>query len=241
MRLHRSFMAASSSPVGACKVQPARWPSWPRPAPSATAMRASMRPRRSRRTQPPRSTPVSASRRAPRAASASSAPSATSGRSCGLHVHGDVARAEQHRVDGLAGHRAPRWPGSAAARRAAPGAPVARRCAPRPAATALQRVELRVQRLQQRADLRRGLLGEALLEALQRDHAVAVAVLVAGLARGMQLRPATRSAVGSGGAGCGRGGRSALCCAGAVALALQSEPGFQLAKSPSSSRGMKRV
>ena len=50
-----------------------------------------------------------------------------------------------------------------------------------------QRRQLFVEAVEQRADLRRGLLREALLEVVQRHQAVAVAVLVAGLAGGLHL------------------------------------------------------
>jgi hypothetical protein len=50
----------------------------------------------------------------------------------------------------------------------------------------LQHVHLVAVGLHERADLRRGLRGETLLETLQRGDAVAVAVVIAALARGAQ-------------------------------------------------------
>jgi hypothetical protein len=51
----------------------------------------------------------------------------------------------------------------------------------------LQRVDLRVESVQQLAQLRGHLGGEGLLEAVQRHQSVAVAVLVAGLTRSRHL------------------------------------------------------
>ena len=69
-----------------------------------------------------------------------------------------------------------------------------------------------VEGFEQGADLGRGLLGEALLETLQRHQAVAVAFLVAGLARrchaGLPIFGSGRDGLGRAGVGAGRRGRA---------------------------------
>jgi hypothetical protein len=190
---------------------------------------------------PPRASVGSATsaRRAP--ASASAAPSATSGRSCGCTCtvmwralsstaltasaatlatsSGCGQFAAQHlarQLHGGAGHGpAAIWrPAPELASKASSSAPI---CAV-------------------------ACCGEALLEALQRHQAVAVAVLVAGLAGGGDARCHSarglgRAAGGAGLVGCGAGHRA---CA-VPHRPPPKAPGVQLAKSPSSSRGMKRV
>ena len=96
----------------------------------------------------------------------------------------------------------------------------------------LQRVELLADRADERADLRRRLRGEALLEAFERDQAVAVAVLVARLARRAQLLRVQLGRVGRrlGLARCRPGGRRRR----------ETSPNDHDANELSSSRGMKR-
>jgi hypothetical protein len=86
--------------------------------------------------------------------------------------------------------------------------------------------------LQEARHLGVDLLGVALLEAFQRDHAVAVAVLVPGLVRGLDL--------GLPLLGGGFGRRRRWRRFGGLAAGSEAAR-VQLAKSPSSSRGMKRV
>ena len=95
-----------------------------------------------------------------------------------------------------------------------------------------KRIELGAQRLHQRADLRRRLGGEALLEAFERDQAVAVAVLVAGLARARSCWACSSA---------GSTGASASLAAGPGATPAETSPGAQAANELSSSRGMKRA
>ena len=133
----------------------------------------------------------------------------------------DVARAQQHRVDRLAAATAATSSGRVASslrttwRASASAAPASAR-----GHLLLQRVELRRRRTAISAptcavDLR----GEALLEALERDQAVAVAVLVAGLARRAQLGGELARRVRCGSAGC-VGARAV-----ARGLAADSDPG----------------
>ena len=105
-----------------------------------------------------------------------------------MHQHADLARALQHRV-----HRLRRGLGHVFG----PGLDLGAHHAPRQHHRGLghglrhlllQRVDLRAEGLQQRAQLRGHLRGEGLLEAVQRHQPVAVAVLVAGLARRGDLR-----------------------------------------------------
>jgi hypothetical protein len=99
---------------------------------------------------------------------------------------------------------------------------------------ALQPVELLAERFQQSADLQRRLVREGLLEPFERDQAVAVAFLVAGLARLADLLGDLL-------------GRSDTAAAFGGPRRVPAEPGrdrslgSQAAKAPSSSRGMKRV
>ena len=149
-----------------------------------------------------------------------------------MHLHGDVAGAQHDRVHGLGGHLRHQFGAllqfgaQHLARQLHGGARQGLR------RLAVELAELAVEGLEQGADLRRRLLREALLEALQRDQPVAVAFLVAGLAR-RATRACQSSAVGGDGVR-----RSALPPA---PDAPPKVPGFQLAKSPSSSRGMKRA
>ena len=204
----------------------------------ASARRWSRRPGRCRTRR--------GSRRARSAASATSARAARRdrlGRAAGdervvvgMDAHDDVARAQQQRLDRLLGDRGDALGPRAAARCAASGARARVAVAARRARhLLLQRVELLADRPHQRADLRRRLRREALLESFERDQAVAVAVLVAGLARRAQLlrvrarpdRPALPAR-----APARRAGRRRRA---------ETSPNGQAANELSSSRGMKRA
>ena len=136
----------------------------------------------SRRARPS----ASASSRAPRAASASAAPCATSGMVVGVHADADVrAPTAARRSTASCGHLRDQLGARrqlAAHHAGAPASVAAARDGLRPSALPARRAAASKLSTSS-ADLRGHLLREALLEAVERDQAVAVAVLVAGLAR----------------------------------------------------------
>ena len=157
-----------------------------------------------------------------------------------VHAQRDVARAHQQRVDGFLRHGGDQF----RARRQFGAHDLARHLRGRRGDgqrhLLLQRVELALVGLGQRAELRRHLARVGLLEGLERDQAVAVAVLVARLARGAQLRG---ERVGdAAGVPFSPAGWSVARRSGASGTAPpDSAPGFHAANAPSSSRGMKRA
>ena len=137
--------------------------------------------------QPPGSIAGSATRRASRAFSASPAPASTCCVVGRVHAHAQVARRQHDRVDGFLrdlgddlGARV-QLVAHDLARQLHGGARDGQRH------LLFQAVPLVVEVGQQRAELGGHLAGEGFLEGLERDLAVAIAVLVAGLARVLHL------------------------------------------------------